>query len=85
MKKIVLLLLAVLALCVCSCENRSAYLKAYDSEGYAVYGRRFELDGHTYIELWRSRSGTYDAYTGYEHDPDCLIEDLKSLKNQGLL
>lgn len=81
MKKIVLLLLAVLALCVCSCENRSANLKVYDSEGYVVYGRRFELDGHTYIELWRSRSGTYDAYTGYEHDPDCLINDLKNMKN----
>ncbi len=85
MKKIVLLLLAVLAMCVCSCENRSAQVKNTDLEGYAVYGRRFELDGHTYIELWRSRSGTYDAYTGYEHDPNCLLEDLEKLKKQGLL
>lgn len=80
MKKIVLLLLAVLALCVCSCGNNGANLKVYDSEGYAVYGRRFELDGHTYIELWRSRSGNYDAYTGYEHDPECLINDLRNAK-----
>ena len=85
MKKIACVLLAVVALCSCGCENRSANLKAHDSEGYAVYGRRFELDGHTYIELWRSRTGSYDAYTGYEHDPNCLLEDLEKLKKQGLL
>lgn len=85
MKKIVCVLLAASALCVCGCENHSAKLKTYDSEGYAVYGRRFELDGHTYIELWRSRTGSYDAYTGYEHDPNCLLEDLEKLKKQGLL
>ena len=80
MKKIVLLLLAVLALCVCSCESRTAQFKQFDSEGYVVYGRRFEIDGHTYIEFWRSRSGTYDAYTGYEHDPECLLNDLRNAK-----
>jgi hypothetical protein len=80
MKKLALVLLGVLALCVCSCERRAAQVMTTDLEGYAVYGRRFELDGHTYIEFWRSRSGTYDAYTGYEHDPECLINDLKNAK-----
>ena len=83
MKKIACLFLGILALCVCSCEP-DTQVKYKNEDGAVVRGRTFEVNGHTYIEFYRMGGG-YDNYTGFEHDPDCLLEDLKKLKKQGLL
>ena len=84
MKKIACLLLGILTLCVCSCQPPQPMVKYENPDGAVIYGRKFELDGHTYIEFFRvgefSKTGTYDNYTGFEHDPECLLQDLRNAR-----
>ncbi len=61
--------LAAAALLLGGCDENGNL----DSE---VKARRFEFEGHSYIEFYRHNLG-YDNITGYVHDPDCwcLVDD----------
>ena len=67
MKKFILVILATLLLCGCNQANQFVYRCEDDTN---IYVRRFEFDGHRYIEFARVAPG-YDNYTGFVHDPDC--------------
>lgn len=67
MKKLLIGIIAIIALCSCEPETQT---KIYTTDGAPLYVRKFEYDGHKYIEFSRTLQ-VYDNYTGYVHDPDC--------------
>lgn len=67
MKKLLIGIIAIIALCSCEPETQT---KIYTADGASLYVRKFEYDGHKYIEFSRTLE-VYDNYTGYVHDPDC--------------
>lgn len=74
MKKFITVIIALIALCSCEPETRT---KIYTTDGTSLYVRKFEYDGHRYIEFARLGLATYDNYTGYVHDPDCPCHENK--------
>lgn len=68
MKKLIIVIIALIALC--SCEPASQ-TRIRTEDGASLYVRKFEYDGHRYIEFARIGLEAYDNYTGYVHDPDC--------------
>lgn len=73
MKKFIIGIIALLALC--SCEPKTTQ-KVPMTDGTTIYVRKFNYDGHRYIEFARSLQ-VYDNYTGYVHDPDCPCHENK--------
>lgn len=73
MKKLIIGIIALIALCSCEPETR---VKIHTSDGAPLYVRKFEYDGHRYIEFTRILE-VYDNYTGYVHDPDCPCHENK--------
>ena len=69
MKKLITVIIALIALCSCSCEPETR-TRVRTTDGVSRYVRKFEYDGHRYIEFSRTLE-VYDNYTGYVHDPDC--------------
>ena len=67
MKKLVLSICAAILLCGCEPESQTV---SYSEDGTKIYARKFDFEGHQYIEFYRPAGG-YDNYTGYVHDPDC--------------
>lgn len=67
MKKLLIGIIVIIALCSCEPETQT---KIYTADGASLYVRKFEYDGHKYIEFSRTFE-VYDNYTGYVHDPDC--------------
>ena len=67
MKKIIIGAIATLLLCSCEPETQ---IRIHTADGAPLYVRKFEYDGHKYIEFSRMLDA-YDNYTGYVHDPDC--------------
>ena len=69
MKKFILAILTVLLFAGCEPETQKP---TYCDDGTKIYARKFEFDGHQYIEFYRpNMSLSYDNYTGFVHDPDC--------------
>ena len=59
------------AILLFGCEPESQKT-IYSSDGTTIYVRKFEFEGHQYIEFYRSGGAiSYDNYTGFVHDPDC--------------
>lgn len=67
MKKLLIGIIVIIAMCSCEPETQT---KIYTADGASLYVRKFEYDGHKYIEFSRTLE-VYDNYTGYVHDPDC--------------
>jgi len=75
MKKFIFLALAIFTVASC---NTLPEQKKYNIESAVIYGSRFTLDGHDYIEIYRITTDLgYDNCTGYVHDPECLKKDLE--------
>ena len=68
MKKFILAIFAVLLLAACEPESQKA---TYSDDGTKIYARKFEFEGHQYIEFYRPGGFSYDNYTGFVHDPNC--------------
>ncbi len=68
MKKFILAIFAVLLLAACEPESQKA---THSDDGTTIYSRKFEFEGHQYIEFYRLGSFRYDNYTGFVHDPNC--------------
>lgn len=73
MKKLIIATIALIALC--SCEPDTGTI-IRTNDGPSLYARKFEYDGHRYIEFARPLE-IYDHYTGYVHDPDCPCNENK--------
>lgn len=69
MKKLLIGIIALIAMCSCTVINDSGQT-IHTEDGASLYVRKFEYDGHKYIEFSRILE-VYDNYTGYVHDPDC--------------
>ncbi len=67
MKKVILVICAALLLCGCEPDSQKV---VNSSDGTKIYARKFEFEGHSYIEFYRPAIG-YDNYTGFVHDPNC--------------
>ena len=67
MKKLILAIFAALLLAGCGPETQKA---THSDDGTTIYARKFEFEGHQYIEFYRHDIG-YDNYTGFVHDPNC--------------
>lgn len=67
MKKLIIGIIALAALC--SCEPKTQK-RTPTHDGANLLVREFEYNGHTYIEFARHMIG-YDNYTGFVHSPDC--------------
>lgn len=67
MKKLIIIILALLSLCGCTSKIGSP-VQCDDST--VIYARKFTFEGHQYIEFYRHIPG-YDNRTGFVHDPDC--------------
>lgn len=72
MKKIILIIAALLALC--SCSPKTQVEKKFE-DGTRLYARRFVFEGRQYIEFLRIELQMYDNYTGFVHDPDCPCKE----------
>lgn len=77
MKKLIFLAFAIFA--VVSCNPAPSTQKKYVAADSAIiYGSKFTLDEHDYIEIYRVTIDLgYDNCTGYVHDPECLKKDLE--------
>ena len=73
MKKLIIGIIALVALCSCAEDSGQ---KIHTEDGAPLYVRRFEYDGHKYIEFERVLE-VYDNFTGYVHDPDCPCHENK--------
>lgn len=71
MKKLIIIIASALCLFSGCCGDPSSQKQTRTDDGAVLYARRFEFDGHRYIEFYRPYYMTYDNYTGYVHDPDC--------------
>ena len=67
MKKLIIVIVALIALCSCKPASQT---RIHTADGVPLRVRKFEYDGHKYIEFSRVLEA-YDNYTGYVHDPDC--------------
>ena len=78
MKKLIIGILGLALLCGCGPETQQ---KNNLTDGTKLYSRKFEFEGHQYIEFSRPGGLSYDNYTGFVHDPDCsrCEEKLKEL------
>lgn len=69
MKKFILAIFAALLVAGCEPETQKP---TYSDDGTTIYARKFEFEGHQYIEFYRPNKGlSYDNYTGFVHDPNC--------------
>jgi hypothetical protein len=68
MKKVILAICAALLLCGCEPDSQKVNLS---QDGTKIYARKFEFEGHSYIEFYRPSAISYDNYTGFVHDPNC--------------
>lgn len=73
MKKFIIGIIALIALCSCEPETMQ---KVPMNDGTTIYVRKFVYEGHRYIEFGRIME-VYDNYTGYVHDPDCPCHENK--------
>ena len=71
MKKLVITVIAALCLLSGCYGDPSSQKRTNTDDGAVIYARKFELDGHRYIEFYRPYTMSYDNYTGFVHDPDC--------------
>lgn len=76
MKKVLFIIAAILMIAITSCEPQTQR-KTTTDDGASLYVRRFESEGHQYIEFKHSQTFSYDDYTGYVHDPDCPCQKQK--------
>ena len=69
MKRFILAIFAMFLLAGCEPETQKP---TYSDDGTTIYARKFEFEGHQYIEFRRpSKALPYDNYTGFVHDPNC--------------
>ena len=68
MKKLIIGVLGLALLCGCEPETQKTIQV---NDGTKLYSRKFEFEGHQYIEFYRPGGFSYDNYTGFVHDPNC--------------